>query len=81
MQEEQYSLILQFENQGEFMYKVPIVKLQNISLQEMNEKKLYYSQLKTNEFVEIKSLSELNEMILLNKINLRCRKPSLTVRR
>jgi len=37
---DEYSLILQFENQGEFMYKVPIVKLQNISLQEMNEKKL-----------------------------------------
>ena len=37
---DEYSLILQFENQGEFKYKVPIVKLQNISLQEMNEKKL-----------------------------------------
>ena len=41
----------------------------NLTTEEMNEKKLYYSQLKTNEFVEIKTLSELNEMILLNKIN------------
>ena len=32
--------MLQFENQGEFLYKVPLVKLQNISIQELNEKKL-----------------------------------------
>ena len=37
---DEYSLVLQFENQGEFWYKVPVVKLQNISIQEMNEKKL-----------------------------------------
>ncbi len=37
---DEYSLVLQFENQGEFLYKVPLVKLQNISIQELNEKKL-----------------------------------------
>ena len=29
-----------FENQGEFSYKVPVFKLQSISLQELNDKKL-----------------------------------------
>ena len=37
---DEYTLILQFKNQGEFIYKVPVVKLQNISLQELNDKKL-----------------------------------------
>ena len=33
-------MVLKFENQGEFSYKVPVFKLQNISLQELNDKKL-----------------------------------------
>ncbi len=37
---DEYTLILQFKNQGEFTYKVPVVKLQNISLQELHDKKL-----------------------------------------
>ena len=37
---DEYSLTLLFENQGEFTYKVPLVKLQNISVEELNEKKL-----------------------------------------
>ena len=37
---EEYELVLEFENQGEFIYKVPIVILQNISLQELNDKKM-----------------------------------------
>ena len=35
-----YTLIMQFENQGEFEYKVPLVKLQNMTVAELNEKKL-----------------------------------------
>jgi len=37
---DEYTLIMQFENQGEFAYKVPVVKLQNFSVEELNEKKL-----------------------------------------
>ena len=37
---DEYTLILKFENQGEFSYKVPVFKLQSISLQELNDKKL-----------------------------------------
>ena len=37
---DEYTLTLQFKEQGEFIYKVPIVKLQNISLHELNDKKL-----------------------------------------
>ncbi len=37
---DEYTLTLLFEEQGEFTYKVPLVKLQNISVEELNEKKL-----------------------------------------
>ena len=37
---DEYTLVLQFRDQGEFSYKVPIYKLQNISIQELNDKKL-----------------------------------------
>ena len=37
---EEYELVLEFEDQGEFIYKVAVVILQNISLQELNEKKM-----------------------------------------
>ena len=37
---DEYTLIMEFENQGEFPYKVPVVKLQNISAEELNNKKL-----------------------------------------
>ena len=37
---DEYTLIMQFENQGEFAYKVPVIKLQNLSVEELNEKKL-----------------------------------------
>lgn len=37
---DEYTLVLKFENQGEFSYKVPVFKLQSISLQELNDKKL-----------------------------------------
>ena len=37
---DEYTLTLLFEDQGEFTYKVPLVKLQNMSVEELNEKKL-----------------------------------------
>ena len=37
---DEYTLILKFEDQGEFFYKVPVFKLQTLSLQELNDKKL-----------------------------------------
>ena len=37
---DEYALTLLFEDQGEFTYKVPLVKLQNMSVEELNEKKL-----------------------------------------
>ena len=37
---DEYTLIMEFENQGEFPYKVPVVKLQNFSAEELNNKKL-----------------------------------------
>ena len=37
---DEYTLILKFEDQGDFIYKVPVFKLQSISLQELNDKKL-----------------------------------------
>ena len=37
---DEYTLIMQFEDQGEFEYKVPLVKLQNMTVAELNEKKL-----------------------------------------
>ena len=37
---DEYTLILKFEDQGEFSYKVPVFKLQTISVQELNDKKL-----------------------------------------
>ena len=37
---DEYTLVLKFEDQGEFLYKVPGFKLQSISLQELNDKKL-----------------------------------------
>ena len=37
---DEYTLVLKFENQGEFSYKVPVFKLQTISIQELNDKKL-----------------------------------------
>ncbi len=37
---DEYTLILQFREQGEFIYKVPVIKLQNLSFQELEEKKL-----------------------------------------
>lgn len=37
---DEYALTLLFEGQGEFTYKVPLVKLQHISVEELNEKKL-----------------------------------------
>ena len=38
---DEYTLTLLFENQGEFSYKVPLVKLQNMSVEELNEKKMF----------------------------------------
>ncbi len=37
---DEYTLTLLFEDQGEFTYKVPLVNLQNMSVEELNEKKL-----------------------------------------
>ena len=37
---DEYTLVLKFEDQGEFSYKVPVFKLQSVSLQELNDKKL-----------------------------------------
>ena len=37
---DEYTLVLRFEDQGEFFYKVPVFKLQTISMQELNDKKL-----------------------------------------
>ena len=37
---DEYTLIMEFENQGEFEYKVPLVKLQNMTVAELNNKKL-----------------------------------------
>ena len=37
---DEYTLVLKFENQGKFSYKVPVFKLQTASLQELNDKKL-----------------------------------------
>ena len=37
---DEYTLIMEFENQGEFTYKVPVLRLQNFSVEELNEKKL-----------------------------------------
>ena len=37
---DEYTLIMQFEDQGEFEYKVPLVKLQNMTVAELNDKKL-----------------------------------------
>ena len=37
---DEYTLTLLFEDQGEFSYRVPLVKLQNMSIEELNEKKL-----------------------------------------
>ena len=37
---DEYTLVLKFENQGEFSYKVPVFKLQTASLQELNDNKL-----------------------------------------
>ena len=37
---DEYNLILQFKDQGEFSYMVPVFKLQNKSTQELNDKKL-----------------------------------------
>ena len=37
---DEYTLIMEFENQGEFEYKVPLVKLQTMSVEELNDKKL-----------------------------------------
>jgi len=37
---DEYTLVLQFKDQGEFSYKVPVFKLQNKSIQELNDKKL-----------------------------------------
>ena len=37
---DEYTLTLLFENQGEFSYRVPLVKLQNMSVEELNDKKL-----------------------------------------
>ena len=37
---DEYKLTLLFEDQGEFTYKVPLVKLQNMSVEELNKKKM-----------------------------------------
>jgi len=37
---DEYTLIMQFENPGEFPYKVPVIKLHNFSAEELNNKKL-----------------------------------------
>ena len=37
---DEYKLTLLFEDQGEFTYKVPLVKLQNMSVEELNRKKM-----------------------------------------
>ena len=37
---DEYTLVLKFENQGEFSYQVPVFKLQSASIQELNDKKL-----------------------------------------
>ena len=37
---DEYTLVLKFEDQGKFFYKVPVFKLQTLSLQELNDKKL-----------------------------------------
>ena len=37
---DEYTLVLKFEDQGEFLYKVPVFKLQTASMQELNDKKL-----------------------------------------
>ena len=37
---DEYTLTLRFREQGEFTYRVPVVKLQNISIEELNDKKL-----------------------------------------
>jgi len=37
---EEYSLTLDFGTQGKFNYKVPVIKLQNISIEELNNRKM-----------------------------------------
>ena len=38
---DEYTLTLEFRGQGTFDYKVPVVKLQNMAAQELNDKKLF----------------------------------------
>ena len=72
---DEYTIILQFKNQGEFIYKVPVVKLQNISLQELNDKKLIvllpFLLLKLRRKIEkIRTKESLNELqnLVMNDI-------------
>ena len=72
---DEYTLTLQFKEQGEFIYKVPIVKLQNISLHELNDKKLIvllpFLLLKLRKKVDkIRSKESMNELqnLVMNDI-------------
>lgn len=64
---DEYTLTLLFENQGEFTYKVPLVKLQNMSVEELNEKKLIallpFQLLKLRKKIEnLRTKENLNEL-------------------
>jgi len=72
---DEYTLTLQFKEQGEFIYKVPVVKLQNISLHELNDKKLIvllpFLLLKLRKKVDkIRSKESMNELqnLVMNDI-------------
>ena len=78
---DEYTLVLKFENQGEFSYKVPVFKLQNISLQELNDKKLIallpFLLLKLRKKIEkIRSKENLEELqnLVMNDIMITIRK-------
>ena len=74
---DEYTLVLKFEDQGEFSYKVPVFKLQSISLQELNDKKLIallpFLLLKLRKKIEkIRSkenMEELQELVVNDIIN------------
>ncbi len=74
---DEYTLTLLFEDQGEFTYKVPLVKLQNMTVEELNKKKMIallpFQLLKLRKKIENlrteESLEELQNFVMNDIIN------------
>ena len=65
---DEYTLVLKFENQGEFSYKVPVFKLQSISMQKLVVDDIMATIRRNEEVGNLSSIDAINLIDLTTKL-------------